>query len=71
MSMIAPSPDIKHIHSDDDICHLVCDCQMEAAPRIAMCGWDCTEMPAGEPRFPCVICRDLYRGPCPVCGESL
>jgi hypothetical protein len=52
----------------DEIVHAVCSCQWEATPRLALCGWDCTDMTEGEPITRCVVCADLNQRPCALCG---
>jgi|1185.fasta_scaffold53072_2 hypothetical protein len=42
--------------------HVVCDCQVDAVPRLALCGWDCTDVPYGRTdNGVCPVCMDLMK----------
>lgn len=43
----------------DEVMHLVCSCQVDATPRLSLCGWDCSDDPEGRSDSVCLVCRDL------------
>ncbi len=56
--------------------HLVCDCQVDASPRLALCLADCSDAPqrTTTPETVCVVCENLgyvaaYIG-CEFCRDS-
>ena len=50
--------------------HGVCACMVDATPRLALCGADCTGDDESWTDTVCVVCFDLilYRVPCLRCG---
>lgn len=47
----------------DDITHLVCGCQIDAIPRLALCLADCSDVPERltAPDVLCIVCENLGR----------
>lgn len=60
---ILDAPTIAPPNAEDEICHLVCDCD----ENTARCGMDVTDHPWTPLDVnDCVVCDDLP--PCEVCG---
>lgn len=49
--------------------HGVCACQVDATPRLALCGVDCSGEDERWTDTVCVVCFDLLHRPCPHCGS--
>lgn len=56
----APQPALAPVDGDDPT-HVVCRCQVDATPRLALCGADCGDGPEGITATPCVVCLDLLQ----------
>lgn len=52
-----------HAHAKSYI-HMVCECNED----VALCGKDLTGRPFADGSVECVVCADLDRQPCPLCG---
>ena len=50
------------VQDDTEPTHIVCECQVDATPRLALCGADCTHEAEGMTATPCVVCLDLVTG---------
>lgn len=69
-----PAPERAPAESDDAT-HLVHGCQVDATPRLALCGADCSGQAEGFTSAVCVVCVDLMRpvllvGRCERCGAA-
>lgn len=53
---------------DQEPTHAVCGCQVDATPRLALCGADCSDGPEGMAGSFCVVCVDLIASPCGRCA---
>lgn len=69
--MLAPDPVSKQTDLDpSEISHGVCACQINNVPRLALCGYDCTDATEALTPTICIVCEDIIRRnePCRICG---
>ena len=74
MSIMPQAPDSKTVTPPlgQEPTHGVCPCQVDATPRLAVCGADVSGDGEGWTDTMCVVCFDLviHRAPCEHCGRS-
>lgn len=59
MSTPAPTRTPASVDPDSQATHIVHACQVDATPRLALCGADCSDQAEGFTVDVCVVCLDL------------
>lgn len=49
---------------DEPMVHLVCAC----SEKVALCGWETSGIDADDEELACVVCEELNKLPCALCG---